>query len=386
MAESYGFFNYDQNVFNSTGEYDRSYDAEEFCQYFALFIGDGVFADPMDQLQVRYSNIAPFNVTVNPGWAFIEGHWYHNDASKTITIPANTQANAVWHRICVRLNKQARTISLVDIQQAPSMPPTNTNTYHDLVLAEIQVRANANKLYASDIADTRANETKCGFVAGVIDQIDAEGMFNQLEAQFNEWFANIKSQFGDDALATITQNITTLQSNVKALQQKDEDLQQENDALANRVKALETSSTKRSHVGQIIISTTLGTEEEVIAEYGGTSWRCLTGRFLYGASPSDAGMGDRIPAGATGGSEEVTLTAEQMPAHAHSFSTGGSAIVVGANTAHPGMPDTEGFMASADAWFSGTKKNTSAIASAGGGRAHNNMPPYMAVYIWERTA
>lgn len=303
MAESYGFFNYDQNIFNSTGEYDRSYDAEEFCQYFALFIGDGVFADPMNQLKVNSAITAstPFNVTVSPGWAFIEGHWYHNDVSKTITIPANTQANAVWHRICVRLNKQARTISLVDIQQAPSTPPTNTNTYHDLVLAEIQVRANASTLYASDITDTRANETKCGFVAGVIDQIDAEGMFNQLEAQFNEWFANIKSQFGDDALATITQNITTLQSNVKALQQKDEELQRENDALANRVKALETSNTKRSHVGQIIISTTLGTEEEVIAEYGGTSWRCLTGRFLYGASPSDAGMGSRIPVGAQGG-------------------------------------------------------------------------------------
>lgn len=226
MAESYGFFNYDQNVFNSTGEYDRSYDAEEFCQYFALFIGNGVFANPMNQLKVNsaITTSTPFNVVVTAGWAFIEGHWYHNDASKTITIPANTSSNAVWHRICVRLNKQARTISLVDIQQAPSTPPTNTNAYHDLVLAEIQVRANANKLYASDIADTRANETKCGFVAGVIDQIDAEGMFNQLEAQFNEWFNNIKNQFGSDPVGEISQDILTLQKNVSNLQSSVSDL------------------------------------------------------------------------------------------------------------------------------------------------------------------
>lgn len=526
MAESYGFFNYDQNVFESTGEYDRSYNAEEFCQYFALFIGDGVFASPMSQLKVNsaITTSTPFNVVVTAGWAFIEGHWYHNDTNKTVTIPANTSSNDVYHRICVRLNKQARTVSIVRIQQAPSEPPTNTNSYHDLVLAEIRVRANASTLYASDITDTRANKTKCGFVTGVVDQIDAEGMFDQLEAQFNEWFANIKDRLGDDPATSLqdqvneigriagetatalgkrnrnllpypyyqttrtTNGITftdigdgTIRANGTATDVTYFTMQSRNDpnnplilkkgeyrlsggssgssaqtyqlqvgtnnpedgswehiatafedgtvfeieketvvqaqiviragvtvnnilfrpmiqyncepdseyesyekTIEERLKALETA--EKSHVGQIVMSTTLGTEEEVIAVYGGTAWTCMTGKFLYGASASDFEGTSTIPVGRTGGSEEVTLTTAQMPQHTHSFSTGGSALVIGSNTSYTGMPDAQGFMASTNSWFSGAKKNLSGLATAGSGSAHNNMPPYEAVYIWKRTA
>lgn len=510
MAESYGFFNYDQNVFESTGEYDRSYNADEFCQYFALFIGNGVFADPMNQLKVNsaITPSTPFNVVVTAGWAFIEGHWYHNDTNKTITIPANTQGNVVYHRICVRLNKQARTISIVDIQQAPSEPPTNTSTYHDLVLAEIQVRANANTLYASDITDTRPNETKCGFVEGVIDQIDAEGMFDQLEAQFDEWFATIKDRLGNDPATSLQDQVneigrivgetatalgkrnrnllpypyyqTTRTTNgimftdfgngiirangtatdvtyftmksrndpdnpfvlkkgkyrlsggpsgsskqtyqlkvgksnpedgsyvhiVSAFEEgvafeieeetalqvqiiirkgvnvnnilflpmvqydcePDSEYEKYEKTIEERLKALE--AVEKSHVGQIVMSTTLGTEEEVIAVYGGKAWTKIEGRFLIGAS-SDYSVSK------TGGStrHRHLLPLGFDPTRLHLWGNAEGFPVFGSAT-----ESVNRAIIGVDQSFNAGDSQVS-YSNYG-----SSLPPYKAVYIWERTA
>lgn len=123
------------------------------------------------------------------------------------------------------------------------------------------------------------------------------------------------------------------------------------------------SKLERSHIGQIIMSTTLNTQAKVIEQYGGTTWTKIEGRFLLGASSS-------YPVNATGGEATHTLTIEEMPNHEHNlkYQTGGRAT--------GSEPDIG----------SGTNIGSETTASAGGGQPHNNMPPYKAVYIWERTA
>ena len=118
-------------------------------------------------------------------------------------------------------------------------------------------------------------------------------------------------------------------------------------------------------VGSIYMSAN-STRPEVL--FGGT-WTQLKDRFLLGA-------GSTYDGGATGGSATHTLTVNEMPAHNHSSSN----IRI---TEKSGGPVA---MRSANLSNNATDVANAVVASAGGGKAHNNMPPYLAVYMWKRTA
>lgn len=103
------------------------------------------------------------------------------------------------------------------------------------------------------------------------------------------------------------------------------------------------------------------------AARAGGEWTAIAaGHTLVGS-----GVGSGYPVGATGGAETVTLTIEQIPNHAHSIEAQKNGVTqeytyVAAST-------------SGNAVYLGT-------ASAGGGQAHNNMPPYYVTNLWQRTA
>lgn len=100
--------------------------------------------------------------------------------------------------------------------------------------------------------------------------------------------------------------------------------------------------------------------------FGGT-WTRIKDSFILAA-------GDSYAVGATGGAASVTLTKEQMPKHTHKVKyTGGNA-----NGIYGGQPGTS---VSADFAY-----NSLIIDYEGGDQAHNNMPPYITRYMWERTS
>lgn len=142
------------------------------------------------------------------------------------------------------------------------------------------------------------------------------------------------------------------------------------DSLATLIGKLQAYINSRSYVGMIIHSTTLDTMAKVVAQYGGTTWIRHNGYMLYGATSNVVANS----ATATGGESTHTLTVNEMPNHSHKVRyTGGYA-----NGFYGGMPGT-----SVDVT---PGYNDLLIAYEGGGQAHNNMPPYKNVYIWERTA
>lgn len=107
--------------------------------------------------------------------------------------------------------------------------------------------------------------------------------------------------------------------------------------------------------------------------FGGT-WVQLKDRFLLGA-------GDTYSNGGTGGEATHTLTTSEMPSHTHDVED------------TTGQAKSEAYNGSGSrSWelldignANGTNRALRARAT-GGGQAHNNMPPYLAVYMWKRTA
>ena len=104
--------------------------------------------------------------------------------------------------------------------------------------------------------------------------------------------------------------------------------------------------------------------------FGGT-WEQIQNRFLLAA-------GSSYTAGNTGGEATHKLTANEMPAHSHAIYSGYGDIVSNVSDAY--RYQTWG---SSDR---GWKTGNLGTNSIGGGAAHNNMPPYLAVAIWKRTA
>lgn len=120
----------------------------------------------------------------------------------------------------------------------------------------------------------------------------------------------------------------------------------------------------------------------------GTWQRISQGRMLLGADDST------YKAGATGGEATHTLTAEEMPAHSHSGTTS-----TNGNHTHE-VPDCNNYNGYGNGFDSGSSgviryvnttsagghNHTFTTDNSGGGAAHNNMPPYLVCYIWQRTA
>lgn len=215
LQQEYGFFNYDEVVLESTGKYDREYTAEDFAKYFALFVGNGVFANPASQLMVKIAATkqTPYNVTVEPGWAFINGYWYHLQQKATLTIPVNTTAQTKYQRVVVRYNNTTREIGITIVEAvSETIEPTRNDVIYDLALAQITVKSNASVLSVSDVKDLRPSSKYCGYVAGAINQIDAGTLYDNLTEQFNVWFEGIKKQLDGDIATNLQKQIGSLEN------------------------------------------------------------------------------------------------------------------------------------------------------------------------------
>lgn len=139
-------------------------------------------------------------------------------------------------------------------------------------------------------------------------------------------------------------------------------------------------------VGSIYISMVTTSPEILLG--GGTWIRFAKGRMLIGVNETDPGLD---VGGEFGGSSITVLTPDNIPPHTHDISHQHDAYLSADEGTHAGTAEMGAFGTRTTAnngFITGGNGQSGDGAGPGGlnGSAFSNMPPYIAVYIWRRTA
>lgn len=212
MAITYGFFN---AIKQSDGTYDRVYNADQMSTYFEGLVSDGVYESVDDAMQVLAGT--GMQVQVGAGRAIIDSKWLKNTAAYPLTINAAHVTLNRYTAIVIRLDLSARTISVVtkdgENATAPIKPTmTNSETVKEMCLAYVYVGRGVTAITQANIEDTRPDNNVCGWVTGIVQQVDTSKLFLQYqtayeqqlqtmqdwqeaqETAFNTWFTALTDQ------------------------------------------------------------------------------------------------------------------------------------------------------------------------------------------------
>ena len=193
---------------------------------YKRLISNGVFATPYGDPSTDFK-VAPYTglyVTVAPGQGIFGDKWVENDATLTITVPAN---NTILPRmdsviIQVDLRQSGRVANIVYRTGTPSSnpqppdisPQTGVVEYR---VANVLVNASASAISAANITDCRGSE-ECPWITALIKQVDTSDLYRQWQAAYAEYFENTteeidayfseREQAFDDFLAGLTEELT----------------------------------------------------------------------------------------------------------------------------------------------------------------------------------
>lgn len=208
MAISYGFF-------NSINQ-DRTYNADQMSEYFDGLVSNGVYESVGSAMQVTAGE--GLAVNVQSGRAIIDCKWIKNDAAQAITLTTAHVLLPRYTAIVIRLDRSSRSISIVAKDGTPASNPekpsmTDDGQITELCLAYVYVGANASTITQANITDMRSSDL-CGWVTGVVQQVDTSQLFAQYQAAFEQnyaqqlaWQQDIQTQF-ETWFAALTQQLS----------------------------------------------------------------------------------------------------------------------------------------------------------------------------------
>lgn len=205
------------SFFNSV-KGDRRYKAEEWAEYFAAFIGNGIFPNPATNLMVQ-ANVN-MTVAVKAGKAWINGYFFNNTTDTTIQLDTADGVLKRIDRVVVKWSLTNRNITLSLKKGANASSPIAPALQRDadiyeLALADIAVGNGTVEILQTNITDRRLNSDLCGFVTQTVQTIDTSQLAAQLEAWFTEYqtlsaeeyqqllgfFESLKIQGGEEFVA-----------------------------------------------------------------------------------------------------------------------------------------------------------------------------------------
>lgn len=178
MAFSYGFF-------NSKG-LDRTYTAENFCDYLGSIICNGIQDNYGKCFSMTVST--GFRLALGTGKAWIDGHYFINDAPYSIDLASyqdESLPRIITISIVLNTSDSVRNIS-VEVAagtpaESPSMPTFSQNdNITRLILYSIRLNPNAVNFVQSNLNDLRNNERYCGYVRCILGKCHVSEMLDEM--------------------------------------------------------------------------------------------------------------------------------------------------------------------------------------------------------------
>lgn len=204
MSEKSGFF-------NGTESDPREYRAEEFAEYFNIFLSSGI-AVKNAKAGLQITAETGMSVKEDIGFAVIFGYYYNNDASLLFNIdPSDTVLSRI-DRIVLRLDLMSRKINAFVKKGTPSSSPIapvlqRDAIIHELSLAKINIPPGCTAITNNLIVDERMDTSVCGLITSPIlpPVQDMWNSFNndltKIQNSWDSWFQTRQNQVGAKVLS-----------------------------------------------------------------------------------------------------------------------------------------------------------------------------------------
>lgn len=210
MAFSCGFF-------NSKG-LDRTYTAENFTEYLSSIICNGIL-DTYGQMFKLTAASSGLEVTLGTGKAWIDGHYFINDARYSIDLTSYQDESLpryVAIAILLDVGESVRSVSLeitpgtpAENPSLPSLPSDENKTR--LLMYAVRLNPGATELPDRDWYDYREDKNVCGYCKCILGKCKVTELMSQMAQLIAE-------------ISEYNKKIEDLTNKVEVLQTKVDDL------------------------------------------------------------------------------------------------------------------------------------------------------------------
>ena len=276
-----------------------------------------------DELEVTAQAVPDLSVLVGTGRIDINGYWCYVDTDYTVSITANASGMSRIDRIVAHLDTSSKTITIIASTGTPASSPvapslTRSGSVFEMSLAQISVPNADSAIQDAQITDERSTISLCGYSSSIV--------------YFNE------------------------------------DL----DVSDNKIINLANPTNDQDATSKIYVDNLLMPKGSIILWYD-TSANVPSGWAICDGNNGTPNLSDKFVIGAsttyaqatTGGESTHVLTVGEMPEHDHDLRIAGpDAAMHNVIQTYP-TPVINGSITT---------------GPTGGGGAHNNIPPYYALY------
>ena len=221
MAVSSGFF--------SSQNHDRLYDAEQVSSIFDGIINDGVYDGFGDSFNVTPNIDTPNTVFVDSGRAWFNHTWTLNDARIMVELdqpdPMNNRIDAIVIDVDRRPDIRKNSIisvtgPTVTMAGTEAQPPTmiHEDRHDQYPIAYVTRPAGDDGIVAAQDIKMNIGTESCPRVVGILEALNDDQYWQQLEADFNVWWDGIKDLIGgdtEDSLIGLSNRIDELEDKVE---------------------------------------------------------------------------------------------------------------------------------------------------------------------------